>query len=88
MAVTFISKLNKILGARLKNFQSGLMRGERSNRVMGYIVSTDFSRIDHHRRQEKMMKILEKELTPSELERVGPIVTMTPLEADIGESAA
>jgi len=84
-----ISKLDRILGSELRDYQSGLLKAELADLVLGYIVSSSFERIAGHRkRQAKLQKILEAALTSEELAHLGPIVTMTPAEASITEKAA
>lgn len=83
-----IKKLDSLLVTKLKNYKSGLGWSYDKKRILGYVVSSDFARIDHSKRQKKLEKILENALTEKDLESLGPIITMTPAEADMGENAA
>ena len=85
---TLLTKLNKLLSAKLPAFQSGLDYAEGSERVIGFVVSTAFSSTDHRTRQKKLRSILEQELSDEDMARIGPIVTMNPAEADVGRNAA
>ena len=84
---TILSRTEKALAAELSEFRSGLEIAEVSQRVFGFVVSSDFEGMDHHERQGRLRSILQAALAGEELERVGPIVTMTPAEADIGPVA-
>lgn len=88
MASALVKKLNAVLGAELREFRSGLETGPANSRAFGFVVSADFSGLDHGRRQRRLRAILDRSLTESELARVGPIATLTPAEADIGDTAA
>jgi len=84
-----IKKLDALLATKLKGYRSGLGKNHDRSRILGYVVSSDFSRLDDHaKRQKKLWKILASEFSEKELEDVGPIITMTPAEADVGEDAA
>lgn len=84
MAKSLQDKIEGILKAKLENYSSGLETTPGTKRIMGFIVSSSF-RSDHHARQKKLGKILDENLEKHELDRVGPIVTMTPEEAEIHE---
>lgn len=81
---TILSRTEKALAAELAEFRSGLEIAEVSQRVFGFVVSSDFEGMDHHERQNRLRSVLQEELEDEDMERVGPIVTMTPAEADIG----
>lgn len=83
-----IAKVEKVLRTSFASFRSGLEPAERADRVLGFIVSTDFVGLDHGKRQAHLKRVLEQGLSQDELARIGPIITMTPAEADIGEAAA
>ena len=83
-----VTKLNRVLKANLDHYQSGLDHIEHSDRVTGFIVSSEFRTLDHRARQKLLATILKRELNDAERTRIGPIVTMTPDEADIGKRAA
>jgi hypothetical protein len=88
MAATLLQKVNRVLGRKLADFQSGLDYVKETRRVMGFVVSSDFKSTDHGRRQRQLKKALTGELSPQEMSRVGPIVTMTPNEASLHEEYA
>jgi hypothetical protein len=52
-------------------------------RVSGVIVSSSFNSLTHQARQDKLSKILRRELTPAELSAVGAIAALTPAEANV-----
>lgn len=83
MANTLLQKLNVSLAERLPDFYSGLTYGSTNNRITGYVVSSAFSGCEHRERQDKLREAMEAVLTPEEFTRIGPIVTMSPAEADI-----
>lgn len=78
-----IAKAEKALGATLSDFRSGLEPADRAERVLGFVVSSDFEGQDHPERNAKLRSVLSVALTRDELRLVGPIVTMTPAEAEI-----
>lgn len=73
-------KVEQALARELRAFPSGL--GENMRHVSGYVISTSFARMSHERRQQMLDRILHKALTPAQRARVGPIVAMTPREAE------
>ncbi len=88
-----IRKLERLLASHLADFQAGLLPGSGHDRVTGYVVSSEFRGKDHTARQRKLLALLnnlerEGRITGQERARVGPIVTMTPAEAEIGDTAA
>lgn len=83
-----IKKLDTLLTGKLKGYRSGLGKNHDRTMILGYVVSSDFSQIDHHKRQKKLMKILESALTEKDLKILGPIITLSPAEADVGKNAA
>lgn len=82
-----IRRIDKHLAERLKDYRSGLMPTYLNERIVGYIVSSSFQRLDHGVRQRRLEKLLAEALDPMELLLLGPIVTMTPAEADVGRAA-
>src|SRR5437773_813872 len=78
-----ISKIEKALGTHLPDFRSGLEPTDRAERILGFVVSSDFEGMGHRDRQSRLKSVLEKELTRDELRLLGPIVTMTPVEAEV-----
>ncbi len=53
-----------------------------SGRVTGWIATTAFDGRGDRERQALLWELLERELTPAERSRVGPIVALTPAEAE------
>ena len=56
---------------------------EGTGRVLGSVITSAFRGLDHDARQQRVWKYLEDALTPEEMQHVGPIVTLTPAEANI-----
>jgi hypothetical protein len=56
---------------------------EELDRVTGVVVSPVFRRLDHDARQRKLWRVLKKSLSADELNRVGPIATLTPEESRV-----
>lgn len=83
-----IAKIDQHLAESLRGYRSGLEASYGNHRVLGFIVSESFNRIDHDKRQEKLRRLLRSFLTEDELDVVGPIVTMNPREADVRGDAA
>jgi hypothetical protein len=54
-----------------------------TNRVTGVVASGVFAGVDDRTRQEQLWEVLKKDLQPEDLPHVGPIVALTPMEADI-----
>ena len=82
-----IAKMEKALAAELPGFQSGLLRDLPGERVLGYVVSSEFTGKQHAVRQRRLDSILARALSDDELLRLGPIATLTPQEADVGRKA-
>jgi hypothetical protein len=85
-----IEKLASLLEARLADFQSGLLSGYKNARVTGYVVSSDFTPLDFSDRQALLERLLREmldqgQLADDELAQIGPIIAMTPAEADLGD---
>ncbi|RJP32197.1 MAG: hypothetical protein C4547_14340 [Phycisphaerales bacterium] len=53
-----------------------------SGRVTGWIAATAFEGQGDRERQRLLWDLLGRELTPAERARVGPIVALTPAEAE------
>lgn len=79
-------KIVQILQEKFEGLKDGLDVVEETGRVIGAVISEDFRGLDHEERQNRLWKHLEERLSKDELRRVGPIVTMTPLEAEIDVS--
>lgn len=75
-----------ILRAGFSELQDGLETVPETGRVVGAVISPDFRKTDHEQRQNKLWAVLEKHFTKDQLKSVGPIVTLTPLEAQIDVS--
>ena len=85
-----IPKLDRLLAQRLREYQSGLIPASMSDRIIGFIVSADFEDLDHAERQRRLKSLLSGFveaglLTQTEHGRIGPVVTMTPVEAHVDE---
>jgi hypothetical protein len=52
-------------------------------RISGVLVSPTFNSMDYHARQEKLSAILNRDLTPEELSKVGAIAALTRAEATV-----
>lgn len=77
-----------ILRANLKELGSdGLEEIPDRGRVTGFIVSRDFCDMDDKARQDMLWRLLEKNMKPDALQRIGAIVLLTPAEAEIDVSA-
>lgn len=81
------TKVEKVLASALKGFQSGILLSDSKERVLGYVVSSEFSGQDHAKRQARLNNVLEKALDADELLRLGPIATLSPEEAAITRKA-
>lgn len=78
-----LEQIEKILRDQLGGFVSGLDEDGQTGRVMGFIISSDFDDLDQTTRQRKFTELLKSQLSPDQMLRIGPIVTMTPEEAAI-----
>jgi hypothetical protein len=83
---SILEAIEAILRDQLGGFVSGLDEDEQTGRVMGFIISSDFDNLDQKTRQRKFAEPLESKLSPDQMLRIGPIVTMTPDEAAIDEA--
>lgn len=85
-----MESLHERVIAALKTEFAGLVDGletvDSTGRVTGFVVGPDFDGIDDKPRQDRLWKALRNVLEDNELRRVGPIVTLTPAEADIDVS--
>lgn len=72
-----------VLRRHYADLEDGLEVVEETGRVLGPVISSAFSGLDHEERQRLVWKHLENGLRPDELRLVGPIVTLTPAEARI-----
>ena len=59
-----------------------------TQRVMGVVVSPAFFGKSHEWRQDRLWKVLETALTAEQLEKVGPILTIAPVEMELGAEVA
>ena len=55
-----------------------------TGRVTGAVISSRFENLDHEKRQKLLWHALEKSFDAGELVNVGPIVTMAPIDAELG----
>jgi len=59
-----------------------------THRVLGVVVSTEFDGLDHERRQDLLWEVLDEAFTAEQLTNVGPLATLTPIEAEIKTTEA
>lgn len=83
---SILETIEAILRDQLHGFVSGLDQDEQTDRVMGFVISSDFDDLDQKARQRRLAEPLESRLSPEQMLRIGPIVTMTPDEAAIDEA--
>ena len=57
------------------------------NKVAGLLVWTRFKGVEQIKRQSRLWKVLEKELTAEELLRVSTILTVTPEEKPVSQES-
>lgn len=83
-----MAKLHKKVIAALRqsfvDVVDALEEVKSTGRVTGVVISPSFRRLGFDKRQDRLWKALEKELTKAELDSVGPIIAMTPAEASVG----
>lgn len=76
----------KIIKALRNDLDAELVDGldtvRETHRVMGFVASKRFKNLDHAARQKLLWKIINK-LDPAPKNNIGPIVTMTPEEAEL-----
>lgn len=84
---SILKEVEQVLRDRLSGFVSGLEEDRQTGRILGFVISSDFDDLDHRERQQKLRDALRSGLTSEQTARIGPVVTMTPLEADIDELA-
>lgn len=82
-----IAKVESVLAAALPGFQSGIQSSVGNARVLGFVVSSEFTGQDHAKRQRRIRSILEESLSAAELLRVGPIAALSPEEAEVKRRA-
>jgi hypothetical protein len=80
-------KLETLLASRLRDFRSDIQRAELADRILGFIVSSDFDDLEYPERQKLFGEIIESELTREEIAFLGPIILYTPAEVSVKESA-
>lgn len=80
---TLQKKLNRVLRAAYPDVVvDGLDSAKSTGRVLGWIASDHFRRLDDRERQDKLWKMLESKLSPKEIANLGPIVALTLTEAE------
>ena len=80
-------KVIKALKKRIsEDVIDGLETIKSTRRVTGWVASSGFDRLDDQQRQTRLWRALKLELDPEELDRVGPIVALTPAETEIDVS--
>ena len=79
-----MEKLQRVLK---KNFQGASVELEKSgsNKIAGFLVWSRFKGMEQIKRQNRLWKVLEKELTQEELLRVSTILTVTSEEKPVSE---
>ena len=76
-------KVIRVLKKRFHDVIDGLETVDSTDRVTGWVASSEFDTRDDPQRQDLVWKLLGQDLTPGELNKLGPIVTLTPAEAEI-----
>ena len=76
-------KVIRVLKKRFHDVIDGLETVDSTDRVTGWVASSEFDTLDDPQRQDLVWKLLGQDLTPGELNKLGPIVTLTPAEAEI-----
>ncbi len=80
------SLLEKVITALRKHYGDslvvdGLETSPSTGRVMGWIAAAAFQGLDDPERRESLYRTLQSELTSTEYASIGPIVALTPVEA-------
>jgi hypothetical protein len=83
---SLVKHIESILQTEFADFVSGLQTTS-TKRVIGFVVSSCFSGKTQEQRQAHLKAVLEDNLEPKQLARIGPIVTMSPAEAVVDEPA-
>lgn len=65
-----------------RDVEDGLETVPSSGRVTGWVAAAAFEGKDHPQRQKLLWDTLDRELTQQERSKVGPVVTLTPAEAE------
>ncbi len=76
----------KVIGTLTKRFPDlvdGLETVTSTGRVTGWVATAAFDDLDDRPRQDLLSEVLRDGLDHAELNNVGPIVALTPLEAEI-----
>ena len=81
-----MEKLQRILK---KNFQGATVELEKSGskKITGFLVWSRFKGMEQIKRQNRLWKVLEKELIQDELLRISTILTVTPEEKPVPEGS-
>jgi hypothetical protein len=73
----------KVLRAHFKEVQDALDDVPETGRITGAIISPSFNRLGFSQRQKRLESALKNGLSRDEYAHVGPIVVLTPREADV-----
>ena len=76
----------KVIGTLKVQFPDivdGLETVKSTGRVTGWVASNEFDDLDDRDRQNLLWGVLKEKLTDTELNDLGPIVTLTPAEMEI-----
>jgi hypothetical protein len=78
----------KVLKAIRKGLGNDICDGLETvnGRVTGWIASDAFKKLDDRKRQARLWRVIKQELDPEELANIGPIVTLSPAEAELDVS--
>lgn len=79
-------KIMNVLEEEFPDVQDGLETVESTGRVTGCIISSAFTGQNDHSRQDRLWKVLASKLSEEEMSHIGPIVTLSPAEAEIDVS--
>lgn len=55
-----------------------------TQRVLGAVASPSFHRKSHKWRQDRLWETLEASLSPEQLEHLGPIAALAPIDVELG----
>jgi len=78
----------KVLRAIKKGLGNDISDGLETvkGRVTGWIASDEFKGLDDRKRQARLWRAIEQELDADELAHIGPIVALSPSEAELDVS--
>ena len=76
-------KIIRALKNGFRDLVDGLETVNSAGRVSGFVVSPDFENKDDGARQDRLWHVLDQHLDDETKRQVGPIVALTPAEAEI-----